>query len=84
MRFLQLPRALLAAHFNGPASDFHFDRVYIELAVTSRTGLCSHGIVSKGRTSSRASRPDTAKEPLSECLAIWSGDLATHCGLTEF
>src|SRR5215472_15724736 len=61
VRFLQLLRTLLAAHFNGPASEFHFDWISIELAVASRTGLRGHGIVSKGRTSVRLSGPCRAK-----------------------
>jgi len=45
MRFFQFRGALVAAHFDGLAADFHFDGISIELAVASRTSCTTHGVV---------------------------------------
>src|SRR5262249_55707866 len=42
LRFLQLRRALLAAHLDRLATDRHLDRVLIELVVASRACLLGH------------------------------------------
>lgn len=70
MRFLQLLGTLVAAHFNGSATEFHFDRIRIQLAVASRTGCRSHDVLSRPEVREVASRPRSEAQPLSEYLGI--------------
>jgi hypothetical protein len=44
VRFLQLLRALIAAHLNGLPAELHLDGIFIQLAIASRTGFLSHVI----------------------------------------
>jgi hypothetical protein len=44
MRFLQPLRALVTAHLNGLAANPDRNRIYVELAVASRTSFLNHDI----------------------------------------
>jgi hypothetical protein len=44
VRFLQLPRTLVAAHFDDLAAELDLDGIFIQLAVASRTGFLFHDI----------------------------------------
>jgi hypothetical protein len=46
MGFFQLLRALIAAHLNRLAADFHFDRIAIQRVIASCASLCSHDLLS--------------------------------------
>lgn len=83
LRFLQLFRAFIAAHLNGPTAEFHFDRICVQLAVASRTGFLSHGCL-QTRSSRATSGPRRSGEPLSRYLAICRRGLATKCRMTKF
>jgi len=51
MGLLELPRAVLAADFDGLAADLHPDEIGIELAVASGAGLLRHDIALHERPS---------------------------------
>jgi hypothetical protein len=44
VRFLQLPRTFVAAHFDDLAAELDLDGIFIQLAIASRTGFLFHDI----------------------------------------
>src|SRR5690242_18024265 len=74
--FLQALGAIVAANFDGLAADLHFDRLVVEIAITSSARFLSHDVL----RFDEKSRPQAGLVALSESLAIFAQD---H-GLAEF